>query len=64
MIHFCSDSLERENPLIKTIKLDISDWAKTKNTLTDIGPIDLLVNNAGEGFIKPLEDLEEEDIDR
>lgn len=60
----CSDSLERESQSIKTVRLDISDWTKTKDALSGMEPIDLLVNNAGEGFIKPLEDLEEEDVDR
>ncbi|KAJ8923051.1 hypothetical protein NQ315_001600 [Exocentrus adspersus] len=57
-------SLKNENPSITVVKLDICDWNRTKQALSDIGPVDFLVNNAGEGFIKALEDVEEEDVDR
>ncbi|EFA08222.1 L-xylulose reductase isoform X5 [Tribolium castaneum] len=49
---------------VETLILDISDWDKTEKVLSQLDSIDLLVNNAGEGMIKPLIDLEEGDIDR
>ncbi|XP_044272505.1 L-xylulose reductase-like isoform X2 [Tribolium madens] len=48
----------------ETLVLDISDWGETEKGLGRIGPVDLLVNNAGEGMIKALVDLEEGDVDR
>ncbi|RZC41116.1 L-xylulose reductase, partial [Asbolus verrucosus] len=58
------ESLKFEVPSVEIIAVDISDWKATENVLKNIGPVDLLVNNAGEGMIKSLIDLEEEDIDR
>ncbi|GFY77636.1 hypothetical protein TNIN_216281 [Trichonephila inaurata madagascariensis] len=41
------DSLRKESPKIQPLCLDISNWDLTKNALKSIGPVDLLVNNAG-----------------
>jgi L-xylulose reductase len=41
------DSLKSECPDIRTVCVDLSDWDATKKAVEDIGPIDLLVNNAG-----------------
>ncbi|XP_060568417.1 L-xylulose reductase-like [Ruditapes philippinarum] len=41
------DNLKREVPSIETRLLDISEWDKTREVVENLGPIDLLVNNAG-----------------
>ncbi|XP_044272504.1 L-xylulose reductase-like isoform X1 [Tribolium madens] len=56
-------TLKQENPLIETICVDLSDWNATNLALTKIGPIDLLVNNAGLGWLKPITEITEEDVD-
>nr|CAI5822816.1 unnamed protein product [Callosobruchus analis] len=56
--------LKKELPDIETVELDIANWKQTENVLKKIGPIDLLVNNAGMGWLKSLLDATEEDIDR
>ncbi|KAJ8973456.1 hypothetical protein NQ317_013450, partial [Molorchus minor] len=63
-VNFRATALKDEFVSITPITLDISNWNKTKEVLRDIGAVDLLVNNAGEGLIKALQDVEEEDIDR
>lgn len=57
-------SLKKENPSITTISVDLSDWKATSSTLANIGPIDLLVNNAGSGLVQPITEVTEETIDR
>ena len=41
------DSLKQDLAGINTIVVDVGNWDETKKALKDIGPIDLLVNNAG-----------------
>nr|CAH7722981.1 unnamed protein product [Callosobruchus chinensis] len=57
-------SLKNEVPSIETVALDLSDWNKTKQGLANIGPIDLLVNNAGLAILGPLTEVQESDVDR
>ncbi|XP_063916098.1 L-xylulose reductase-like [Zophobas morio] len=56
--------LKSEFPSIEIVDVDLSDWSSTEQALCNLGPIDLLVNNAGEGMIKALPDLDETDVDR
>ncbi|VEN48903.1 unnamed protein product [Callosobruchus maculatus] len=56
-------SLKNEVPSIETVALDLSDWNKTKQGLANIGPIDLLVNNAGLAILGPLTEVKESDVD-
>nr|XP_023030312.1 L-xylulose reductase-like [Leptinotarsa decemlineata] len=56
-------SLKAEDCKIETLELDITDWNQTEHILKNIGPIDLLVNNAGMGWLKSMMDIEEKDID-
>lgn len=41
------DSLKEEVPDIEVYNQDVADWEKTRSVVQSIGPIDLLVNNAG-----------------
>lgn len=46
------------------VQLDLSDWAKTRETLSGLDvKLDGIVNNAGIAIIKPFEELTEEDFD-
>ncbi|KAJ3655505.1 hypothetical protein Zmor_014633 [Zophobas morio] len=56
-------TLKHEVPSIQIIPLDLSDWNATSTALTNLGPIDLLVNNAGLGWLKPMSEITEEDVD-
>ncbi|KAJ8948429.1 hypothetical protein NQ318_007952 [Aromia moschata] len=58
------ESLKKEVPSIEIIPLDLSDWKKTEEGLAGVGPIDLLVNNAGLAILGPLTEVVEEDVDR
>lgn len=63
-VTFFAVSLKQEVPSIEIIALDLSDWKKTEDGLKNIGPIDLLVNNAGLAILGPLTEVKEEDVDR
>ena len=39
---------------MKTVCVDLSNWNETKKALKDVGPVDLLVNNAAYAKLTPL----------
>ena len=43
---------------------DISDWNPTRKIIESLGAIDLLVNNAGVGSLKPVLGVTEEEYDK
>lgn len=49
---------------LETIHLDISDWSNTRSVLSNLGPIDGLVNNAGVAIIKPFGEFTEDEFDK
>lgn len=51
-------------PSIEILALDLSDWQKTEEALKNIGPIHLLVNNAGLAILKPVTEVTESDVDK
>ncbi|XP_060581160.1 D-erythrulose reductase-like [Ruditapes philippinarum] len=57
------DNLKQQVPSIETRFVDISDWDNTRKVVGELGPIDLLVNNAGitnwTGFL----DVTKEELD-
>jgi L-xylulose reductase len=57
------ESLKSEVPSVEVIPLDLSDWSATDEALAQVGPVDLLVNNAGLGWLKSMLDITEEDVD-
>ncbi|KAL3273172.1 hypothetical protein HHI36_014626 [Cryptolaemus montrouzieri] len=58
------EKLKKDAPSIVTLPLDITNWKETKEALEQIGPIDLLVNNAGLAILEPLTDVSEEHVDQ
>lgn len=58
------DSLKAEVPNINIMNVDLQDWDKTREEVSKIGHIDLLVNNAGVGCRLPFIDTPKEEIDR
>ncbi|XP_017778775.1 PREDICTED: L-xylulose reductase [Nicrophorus vespilloides] len=57
------DVLHSEDPKITVFAVDLSNWDATKNVLSQIGSVDLLVNNAGLAILAPLLDVTEQQID-
>ncbi|XP_059804559.1 L-xylulose reductase-like [Hypanus sabinus] len=58
------DSLVQECPKMLTICVDLGNWEATENALKDVGPVDLLVNNAAVGILEPFLEITEEAFDK
>ena len=43
--------------------IDLTDWDATRTLVETLGPIDLLVNNAGVTVISPFLDVKKDDVD-
>lgn len=43
--------------------VDLGDWEATERALADVGPVDLLVNNAGVALLQPFLDVTKEAFD-
>ncbi|XP_069808379.1 L-xylulose reductase-like [Dendropsophus ebraccatus] len=41
------ETLKQECPGVETVCVDLADWPATEAALSSVGPVDLLVNNAG-----------------
>ncbi|XP_074116571.1 L-xylulose reductase isoform X1 [Sminthopsis crassicaudata] len=57
-------SLAQECPGIETVCVDLGDWEATERALSNIGPVDLLVNNAGVALLQPFLKVTKEACDR
>ncbi len=61
------ETIEKENLDIEVMQLDVSDVASIENTVKSIiekeGKIDILINNAGAGFAKTIEQSTQDEID-
>lgn len=58
------DALVSEYPSIHPVCADLSNWMETRKAVETIGPIDLLVNNAGISIVQPLLEVSEEAADQ
>lgn len=57
------DSLVEECPSIKPVCVDLSDWEATEQALKDVGPVDLLVNNAACAKLQPFLEVTPDQFD-
>jgi L-xylulose reductase len=57
-------SLRLEAAGIQTITVDLDDWNNTKEAIESIGPVDLLVNNAGIAILEPFLEVKPESFDK
>ncbi|XP_076005758.1 L-xylulose reductase [Genypterus blacodes] len=58
------NSLVQECASISQVCVDLADWGATEEALQDIGPIDLLVNNAAYANIEPFLEVTPDQFDR
>ncbi|XP_018417287.1 PREDICTED: L-xylulose reductase [Nanorana parkeri] len=58
------ESLARECPGVETVCVDLGDWSATEASMKSIGPVDLLVNNAGVALLQPCLDITQEAFDK
>lgn len=56
------DNLKQEVPSIETHICDLSDWDAARSLVENLGPIDLLVNNAGTNIIDNFVDYKKETL--
>lgn len=57
------DSLKEDVPDIDVYNVDIADWDKTRSLVESIGPLEILVNNAGLTYATPFLDTTKEVLD-
>ncbi|XP_045630925.1 carbonyl reductase [NADPH] 2-like [Ursus americanus] len=57
-------SLSKECPGIETVCVDLGDWEATERALGNVGPVDLLVNNAAVVIKQPFLEVTKEALDR
>lgn len=53
-----------QSPSIHPVCVDLTDWNATQKAIDAIGPIDLLVNNAGVAILQPFLDVEQDAFDQ
>ncbi|XP_055971351.1 carbonyl reductase [NADPH] 2-like [Sorex fumeus] len=58
------NSLCQECPGVEPICVDLGDWAATERALSDVGAVDLLVNNAAVALLQPFLEITKEVFDR
>ena len=51
-------------PEIRTVCVDLSDWAATRKAVGEIGPVDLLVNNAAIIRLSAFLETKEDELDK
>ncbi|EDM06892.1 dicarbonyl L-xylulose reductase, isoform CRA_a [Rattus norvegicus] len=57
------DSLVRECPGVEPVCVDLADWEATEQALSNVGPVDLLVNNAAVATLQPFLEVTKEACD-
>lgn len=58
------ENLKIDHPKIEIVPVDLGDWENATKIIKTAFPIDLLVNNAGIGYVEPLTTVTEEQYDR
>lgn len=62
-LNLLADNLKKEGHIIIPIKADVSKQSDVEAMITDIGGIDILINNAGVSQFKQFIDMTEQDWD-
>ncbi|KAK8772092.1 hypothetical protein V5799_024664 [Amblyomma americanum] len=57
------EQLQKEVPNIVPLPVDLADWNATEAALSNVGPVDLLVNNAAVAILEPVGEIRPESID-
>ncbi|XP_033748771.1 L-xylulose reductase-like [Pecten maximus] len=57
------DSLKSEVPSMNIVQADLQDWDGSRKIVEQLGPIDLLVNNAAVGRGSPFLEVKKEELD-
>ncbi|XP_052052663.1 L-xylulose reductase [Apodemus sylvaticus] len=57
------DSLVRECPGVEPVCVDLADWEATERALSNVGPVDLLVNNAAVALLQSFLEVTKEACD-
>ncbi|XP_014438591.1 carbonyl reductase [NADPH] 2 [Tupaia chinensis] len=57
-------SLSTECPGMEIVCVDLGDWEATERALSNVGPVDLLVNNAAVALSQPFLEVTKEAFDR
>lgn len=50
-------------PGVEPLCVDLADWEATEHVLGSVGPVDLLVNNAGVALLQPFLEVTKEAFD-
>ncbi|RWS23908.1 L-xylulose reductase-like protein [Leptotrombidium deliense] len=58
------EQLKNEHPSMEIHLIDISNWENTKKVISQIGPVDLLVNNAVHVKVDVFGNISEDDVDK
>ena len=58
------ESLKTEYRDMEVYTVDITNWDKTRSVVTNIGPVDYLVNNAGVAIQTPFMDITKNELDK
>jgi NAD(P)-dependent dehydrogenase (short-subunit alcohol dehydrogenase family) len=56
--------MQTELPMVKAVQADLADWDETRREVEKIGPIDLLVNNAGVMVLQPFLEADKASLDQ
>lgn len=57
-------TLSAEAPNVKPVEVDLSNWDETKKVVEEVGPVDLLVNNAAISILEPFLEMHPESFDK
>ncbi|TKC53498.1 hypothetical protein EI555_014953 [Monodon monoceros] len=57
-------SLSKEGPGVEPVSVDLGDWEAMEQALCDVGPVDVLVNNAAMALLQPFLETTKEIVSR
>lgn len=57
------ESLKKAFPQVQTLEVDVRNWTQTRDAVSSLGPVDVLINNAGVAILQPFLEVDEETCD-